>query len=90
MHIIGVTYIINAGHEDEAAALLSRMIPLTRAEPGNLLYLAHRATDDPRRFFLYEQYTDEAALQAHRDAPYFKEIIVGGLYPLVESRTPVA
>ena len=32
------------------------------------MYLAHRSTTDPRRFFLYEQYDDQAALDAHRAA----------------------
>jgi quinol monooxygenase YgiN len=33
----------------------------------------HRHRTDPRRFFLYEQYKDDAALEAHRAAPHFME-----------------
>jgi len=38
----------------------------SRKEPGCRMYLAHRSTTDPRRLFLYEQYDDQAAVDAHR------------------------
>jgi quinol monooxygenase YgiN len=31
----------------------------------------HRHKTEPRRFFIYEQYKDDAALEAHRTAPHF-------------------
>ena len=43
------------------------------------MYLAHRSTDRSGKFFLYEQYDDQAALDAHRAAPHFAEHVVGGL-----------
>ena len=61
-----VTYVIKPGHEKEAAELFRTLTQHTRAEPGCRMYLAHRSTTDPRRFFLYEQYADQAALDAHR------------------------
>lgn len=39
-------------------------------EPGILQYQGHRSLSDPRLFFLYEQYVDEAAYQAHVDKQY--------------------
>lgn len=36
--------------------------------------------------FFYEQYADEAALDFHRNTPYFKEYVTGGLDGLMESR----
>jgi quinol monooxygenase YgiN len=35
----------------------------------------------------YEVYKDDAALQVHRAAPYFKEHVHGGLDRIMESRT---
>ncbi len=52
------------------------------------MYLAHRSTADPRRFFLYEQYDDQAALDAHRAAPHFEQYAKGGLFPI--HRKPLA
>jgi quinol monooxygenase YgiN len=88
MVCIAVTYVIKSGHEDEAIELLTKMTALTRTEPGCRMYLAHRSTEDPRRFFLYEQYDDQAAIDAHRAAPYFEQYVKGGLFSILETRSP--
>ncbi len=88
MICVAVTYIIRPGFEDEAIGLLRTMTGHTRTEPGNLMYLAHRSREVPNRFFLYEQYTDQAALDAHRAAPYFNEYVVNGLFKILDSRVP--
>jgi quinol monooxygenase YgiN len=88
MICVAVTYVIKPGHEDEAVALFAKLTEHTRAEPGCRMYLAHRSTADPRRFFLYEQYDDQAALDAHRAAPHFEQYAKGGLFPIIESRSP--
>jgi quinol monooxygenase YgiN len=31
----------------------------------------HRHKTEPRRYFIYEQYKDDAALEAHRTASHF-------------------
>ena len=41
--------------------------------PFSRRYRALRGTD-PRRFFIYEQYKDDAALEAHRAAPHFLQM----------------
>jgi quinol monooxygenase YgiN len=88
MICVAVTYVIQAGHEDEAIALFRKLAEATRREPGCRMYVAHRSTTDPRRFFLYEQYDDAAALDAHRAAPHFDRFAKNGLFPLLESRSP--
>jgi quinol monooxygenase YgiN len=88
MICVAVTYVIQAGHDDEAVQFFQALIPRTRAEPGCRMYLVHRSPNDPRRFFLYEQYDDQAALDAHRAAPHFKEYVTNGLFPILESRSP--
>jgi quinol monooxygenase YgiN len=88
MICIAVTYVIKPGHEDEAIRLFDEMTPLSRAEPGCRFYQAHRSTTDPRRFFLYEQYDDPAALDAHRATDHFARLVAGRLFHLIESRAP--
>jgi quinol monooxygenase YgiN len=88
MICVAVTYVIKPGHEDEAITLFAKMTEHTRAEPGCRMYLAHRSTGDPQRFFLYEQYDDQGALDAHRTAPYFEQYVKGGLFLILESRAP--
>lgn len=88
MICVAVTYVFQPGHDDAAVELLGKMTEHTRNEPGNLMYLAHRSPTEPRRFFLYEQYTDQAALDAHRAAPYFNQYVLNGLVKIVETRNP--
>jgi quinol monooxygenase YgiN len=88
MICVAVTYVVKPGHEDEAARLFLALTGPTRLEPGCLMYVAHRSPSDPRRFFLYEQYVDQAALDAHRASPHFAQYATGGLFPIIESRTP--
>jgi autoinducer 2-degrading protein len=88
MICLTVTYIIKPGHEEQAAELLRKMIEPTRAEPGNVIYFAHRSAAEPRKFFLYEQYVDMAAFEAHRATPHFQAYIASGIFDIMESRTP--
>jgi quinol monooxygenase YgiN len=89
MICVAVTYIIRPGHEEEAARLFRAVTGPTRAEPGCRMYLAHRSTSDPRTFFLYEQYDDQDALDAHRASAHFEQYATNGLFRILESRTPV-
>lgn len=87
MIVLVAMYHCRPGTGDEVEAHLRRMAPLVRQrEPGCALYHACRARDDPDLFLLYEHYVDEAALQAHRETPHFKEIIEGAIVPLLEQR----
>ena len=88
MICVAVTYVIKPGHEDEAIALFAKLTEHTRTEPGCRMYLAHRSTTDPRRFFLYEQYDDQAALDAHRAAPSFRAVRQGRI--VSDHRKPLA
>ena len=41
-------------------------------EPGCLRFDVIQDRDDSNRFYFYEVYRDEAALEAHRQTPHFK------------------
>ncbi len=88
MVCVGVTYVVKPGFEAEAEEIFAVMTRHTRQEAGCRFYQAHRSTADPRRFFLYEQYDSEAALDAHRKADYFELYVKGRLFGMIESRTP--
>ena len=45
----------------------------TRDEPGCFRFDILQNSDDSNLFHLYEVYEDEAALDAHRNAPHYKE-----------------
>jgi (4S)-4-hydroxy-5-phosphonooxypentane-2,3-dione isomerase len=79
MLVLAVIWVANPGHEEEVANIFSKLQTASRQEPGCLMYFVHRHKDDARTFFIYEQYRDEAALQAHRESTHFQEYAVKGL-----------
>ncbi len=88
MLCLAVTYLVLPNREGEAKELFGKLTQATRREPGCRLYQAHQSLSEPRRFFLYEQYDDEAAVKAHRESPHFEEYVQRGLFRIMESRTP--
>lgn len=65
---------------EEIATILRELTAASRAEPGCISYVAHRVQSDPDTIVIYEQYRDQAALDAHRAAPHFAMYAIGGLY----------
>ena len=84
--VLAVTWVAREGESDAVAGLLRQLMPLSRAEPGCLQYDAHRDPDDPNRFFLFERYADEAALEAHGASAHFQELVLGDAVPRLASR----
>jgi quinol monooxygenase YgiN len=76
-----------AGRGDAVASLLQLHAEACRSEAGCLQFLVYRAVDDRDAFALYEQYVDEAAFQAHRVTPHFRDYIENGVVPLLAERT---
>ena len=79
--------LVQPGTEEKCKDYLRILQGHSRQEPGCLMYVGHQYTQDPRRFLIYEQYQDQAALDAHRNAHYFKQYVNGGLDGIVESRS---
>jgi len=75
------------GKEGRLAEVIAEMTPPSKAEPGNRFYQAHRSPEDPCLFFLYEQYADEAAYEAHVDSEHFARLVKQEAIPeLLEER----
>lgn len=85
-YVVAATYRCKEGEEDRILQILETMAPLSRQESGCVFYQAHRSPEDPRVFFLYEQYADEAGYEAHMATPHFEEHIKGEAIPRLESR----
>ena len=84
--VLAVTWVAKEGESDSVAEILAQAMPLSLAEPGCLQYDVHRDRDDPNRFFLFERYVDEAALEAHGASPHFQELVIEGALPRLASR----
>jgi quinol monooxygenase YgiN len=86
MFVVAAQYYAKEGKQEEIAAILRKMIPISRAEAGCALYTVNRSPDDPRKFLLYEQYHDRSGYEAHMATEPFKQNILGKVVPMLESR----
>ena len=87
MFVLLVQFVVKAGTEARVMEFMRKMEENTRREPGCQLYIGSQSNDNPRKFCFYEQYEDEAALEAHRAAPYFAEYVTQGFGPLIDTIT---
>ena len=71
MVALAVTWMAKAGRENEVTAIFAKLTEESRKEPGCTTYQVHRHKNEPRRYFIYELYKDDAALEAHRTMPHF-------------------
>lgn len=85
-YVVAATYRAMEGEEERIREILELMAAPSRAEPACRFYQAHRSPEDPRVFFLYEQYDDEAGYQAHMASKHFERHIRGEAIPRLESR----
>lgn len=85
-HVVAATWRAKAGEEAEVRRLLGLIAPLVRAEPACRMFVAHDSPDDPRTFFLYEQYDDEAGFRAHLETEHFERLVKGEVVPRLELR----
>ncbi len=81
-----VNFWVQPGTEEQTKDYVRVMQENTRKEPGCRLYVGQQSHDDARHFCFYEQYDDQAALDAHRAAPYFNEYVTRGLNTVIERR----
>ena len=58
---------------DFEATMKALQMKVRSDEPGNKLYALYK-TDDVNVYVMLERYDDQAALDAHRAAPHFKEL----------------
>src|SRR5215467_13773411 len=79
MIVLKVDMLVKPGREEECRECLRLLQEHSRREPGCLIYAGHQSRENPRKFLLYEQYRNEAALQAHRASPHFRQYVTGGL-----------
>jgi quinol monooxygenase YgiN len=86
MVVLAVTWVANPGKEEEVAEVFRKLEAESRREPGCLMYIVHRHRTEHGRFFIYEQYRDDAALAAHRESKHFREYAIVALNSIGERR----
>ena len=68
--ILYAEFTAKPGSEAEVERLISGLAEDVRREPGNTEFTVYRERDNPRKFFVFEQYLDEASFEAHISAEY--------------------
>src|SRR3954471_16891945 len=63
---------IKPGKEQEFETTMKGIVPEVRQEPGNRAYIMCRLRENPRLFLFFEEYADQAAIEAHRQ--HLKEL----------------
>ena len=68
--ILYAEFTAKPGSESQVETLISGLAEKVRREPGNTEFTVYRERDNPRKFFVFEQYVDEASFDAHISAEY--------------------
>ena len=66
-------FVARRGKEEQLRELLAGMLAPTRAESGCRLYELYES-DSKGRFYIYEIWESQAALDQHAASPYFKHL----------------
>ncbi|MCW3838491.1 antibiotic biosynthesis monooxygenase [Micromonospora yasonensis] len=70
-------FTIKAGEEAAVGKCHLEMVAISRAEPGCLGYDLYQSVEEPSVMFLYENWTDQAALDNHMNTSSFYRIVRG-------------
>lgn len=79
-------WVARSGRAEEIAELLPAITEASRSEPGCLSYRPVRSVDDPQTFVLFESYSDEMALERHKNSGHYRRLVTDGAVPLLAER----
>ena len=85
-YVVVAKWTAKEGEADNVEEAIRKLAPLSRQEPGNLFYQAHRDPENSNLFYFYEQYVDEDGFKAHGNSEHFQEYGFGQAIPLLQSR----
>jgi quinol monooxygenase YgiN len=67
---------------ERAESILRELRDATRKEPGAIRFEVARVREQPNVFVVWEEYRDDAALDAHVATEHFERLVRNGLKPL--------
>jgi quinol monooxygenase YgiN len=86
-YVVVAKWTAKEGQEERLEQICDEMTEPSRAEPANRFYQAHLSPENPRLYFLYEQYEDEAGYEAHMASEHFTRLVKEEAIPdILESR----
>ncbi len=72
---VTATFQARPGKETELRAALNGLLAPTRKEAGCINYDLHVASDGAGKFLFYENWTSQAALDAHLKSPHIQALL---------------
>jgi len=73
--VVAIEIDAKVGEEQAVADGLEALIVPTMAEPGVKLFLPYRSPTDPKAFFIFELYRNEAGWAEHQRTDHFKAFV---------------
>lgn len=73
MIVLHASFPIQPDHRDDALELIEELVEKSQAEEGMIEYRATTDVTDSNVVRFFEQYEDEAALEAHQQTAHFQE-----------------
>lgn len=74
----------------DMSGVLTNLAEMTRLvhenEPGCVTYRVHQSADRNDQLLLYEAYRDQESFDAHTASPYFQEIVIRRIIPILINR----
>lgn len=77
---------VKEGKIDFVLNLLAEVAKKSTEEKGNLFYKIHQSNSEPNTLILFEGYTDEAAVDEHRNSAHFQNLVISNIIPNLENR----
>jgi len=73
MIVIAARIQVSEGREQDFINEYKKAVVKVLNDPGAIEYTLHQDAGDATRFFFYEKYQDQKAVEYHRTTPHFKE-----------------
>lgn len=72
MVVVCALITVAKGKGDEYQERFKGLAAMVRKDPGTITYVLNRSTQDPDKFFVFEQYEDQEALKYHASTEHFQ------------------
>lgn len=86
MLVQSIHYTFAPEHADAVAASFAELRDASLREPGVVSFRVARSNEKPNVFLLWEEYRDEAALEAHAATAHFKRLVIDEIRKLAKER----
>ena len=81
-----VKWTIRKSETSRILGLLPQLAAETKNEKGNLGYSIYQAADNANVLILHERYTDQDALDFHKNSAHYQHTVVAQIIPFLENR----